>query len=653
MMGSATPLDGDERILLDVVEALRGAENLRDRLLTALQTGTPSVADLAYAVKARIKEDYKAIDKIKERRSGTETKKPRADYCVSDVTDLVGLRIVTLYRLDVLEVIETLLETISADTSSSAPFVAGSISEVKIFSTNTTGDVQALPQQLVRLFERHGLSEMTSIEEKPSNYSSIHILVMGRGKYRDEYREIPVEIQIRTALEDVWGQIEHTLKYKRKRLDAAGGESHSIARLATTLSHLGALKTMIDGIAQYGDQIKLQIDELEPELGYTGSRTAEPSETRLNRLAGLPNALREEINAAVAHASPALSESLLAPSARIRTLRMALARLEQIAADPLIAGLAGKNAKEAGYVVDMQRALIHFQIGNLIDEGDGHIQKAASLYQVLEVAHPRRLVVSYRLARTLDALGGRQDAISKLRDVVVRLDQPREPTPADHWIRAAAPRLLGVLLWEECRARCGNLGEIHERVNDDVLALLREAYQFTLKAYEASSAEGANGSGPSEHQKSANNLLYYLLEYLEAGGAAGGGMDCEALEQHLQEMGGDRPELLETTNAADTVRRAHAYLGNPQLEFAAAQRLVELAGRAGPPRTPFERETIRLADRTIELSRGKFDVPDAHRQDLASGADVPVAEGSPNKDDNPPVEDNAGMPAPRKRRRRK
>src|SRR3954452_6299531 len=118
--GLGPPVTADERLLLDVIDALRGADTLRERLLMALHAGTPAVADLAYAVKARVKEDYKVIEKIQDRRTGTEDRPPQPAYGVGDVTDLVGLRIVTLYRLDVLEVLEALLVTIDADRSSSA-----------------------------------------------------------------------------------------------------------------------------------------------------------------------------------------------------------------------------------------------------------------------------------------------------------------------------------------------------------------------------------------------------------------------------------------------------------------------------------------------------------------------------------------------------
>jgi len=69
--------------LLDVVVALRGADDLRNRLLTTLQAGTPSATDLVYAVNTRVKEDYKATDKIKDKRAGKPPEdEPRPDYRV-------------------------------------------------------------------------------------------------------------------------------------------------------------------------------------------------------------------------------------------------------------------------------------------------------------------------------------------------------------------------------------------------------------------------------------------------------------------------------------------------------------------------------------------------------------------------------------------
>jgi ppGpp synthetase/RelA/SpoT-type nucleotidyltranferase len=619
----AVRVSSDERLLLDTIDALRGAENLRDRLLSALQSGTPAVADLAYAVKARVKEDYKIIDKIKDRRAGGKDREPQSTYSVGDVTDLVGLRIVTLYRLDLIEVIEALFATIKADTSKSAPFVAESISEITIYSTNPKGDVQGLPELLLALFERHGYGQIARVAEKQSNYSSIHILLRGRGKYRDSYREVPVEIQLRTALEDVWGQIEHSLKYKRKRLSDAGAQSRERARLTTTLSHLGALKTMIDGIAQYADQIKVQIDELEPELRYSESRPSEEADLRLRKLKDLPQEVRDEIAAAIAEAKPALSNSGAPPQSRMRVLRAALSRLEAVADnEPLLQVASMKTRKEANFIVTMQRALIHFQLGNLLENGGGQLQKAYQLYSVLETEFPKRLVVSYRLARTLDAIGTRSAAIEKLREVVARMETEGDQTPADHWIRSAAPRVLGVLLWEEARAGPDGLAE--SSTDSTTLELLRDAYSYSLQAHEK---EVFNDpvSATSERLKAANNLLYFLLEYLEAGGEPREGMSEEDVARYLSELGGDQPEKLSSLNVADTVRRAHRHLGNRPLELDAARAVLRLDDQSHSPRTQIVREAVRTAERTVREAGQEASVrsPAGSMGDLKGEAEAP------------------------------
>lgn len=594
------PFTGDERLLLEVVEALRGADNLRERLLTTLQTGTPAVADLAYAVKVRIKEDYKVIDKIKDRRAGRPPDvEPQPGYCITEVTDLVGLRIVTLYRLDVLEVIGTLLDTISADTSSSAPFVPDSVSEVKIYSTNPLGDVQELPQKLMALFGERGLGGVAKVEEKPSNYSSIHILARGRGKYRDGYRDLPIEIQVRTALEDVWGQIEHSLKYKRKKLVGVGKASPESAQLRTTLSHLGALKTMIDGIAQYGDQIKVQIDQLEPSLRYSDVKTAEETDVRLSKLDDLPPAIRDEVDAAIAASKPAMTSAFGTADERSRVLRSALSRLDaafqKLAATP---GLKKKTMDEASFVANSRRALIHFQLGNLTPNGGSQLQKALELYTDLEERFPKRLAIGYRRSQTLDALGARSEAISKLRQINEQLDANNEPTPRDHWIRSAVPRLLGVLLWEVAKAS----GDRGPTTDETKLDLLREAYEFTRVAYDRKVVDNTANADSGEHDKAANNLLYFLLEYLEAGGRSRPDMEVEDVRRLLKEIGGDDPASFRSLDAADTARRAYAFIDDRPAELEAARTVVRLAGTSGTRRSPVVRDAIRAAQRTLELA---------------------------------------------------
>lgn len=567
-MTDAGRFSGDERLLLDVVKALRGAEHLRDRLVTALQTGTPAVADLAYAIKVRVKEDYKTIEKIKDKRIDDP------GYGISNVTDLVGLRIITLYRLDIVDILEQLLVSMEADRSEFSTFVPGSISEVKIYSTNPTGDAQNLPLRIQRFFGDKGIQ--AEIEEKPSNYTSIHILAQGRGKYKDGYCVLPVEIQVRTAFEDVWAQIEHTLKYKRKRLARTTGNSRDQQRLETILQHLGVLKTLVDGVAQYGDQIKVQIDEIEPGLRYSSSRSIEEPNVRLAKLTDLPVPIRIQIEEAIQEVQPLL-EDVGNSTERISALSAAIDRLVGLSAQVADEGnLRPRTIREVEYVLTMQRALVHFQLGNLMPDGEVQLQEALGLYQEMERRFPKRLVVSYRLARTFDAVGQRGVAISKLREVCKALEQPGEPTPKKHWIQAAAPRVLGVLLWEEANASRQSSGAVPEPLGPRGIEFLREAFRVTKSSYEKRVRENPDGQKtPSEKAKSANNLLYYLLECLEAGCGPDEEIKESDIRLYLNDIGAGDPSTLPDYHSADTARRAYAHIGEDDLMRAAARRVVE------------------------------------------------------------------------------
>ncbi|HQV04974.1 MULTISPECIES: RelA/SpoT domain-containing protein [unclassified Novosphingobium] len=594
----------DDQLQLEVVEALRGADNLRERLQHALQSGAPSVSELAYAIKSRVKEDYKAIEKIRDRRFGSRNRDPKPAYCAMDLTDLVGVRIVTLYRLDVFEILEVLLETIERDQSESAVFVKNSISEVVIYSTNPTGDVQDFPRRVCAFFDSRGFSDVTRIEEKPSNYTSIHIVIRGRGKYRDEYREIPVEIQIRTALEDVWGQIEHSLKYKRRTLSGSGGEAVEHSRIATTLSHLGALKTMIDGIAQYADQIKLQIDEQEPDIRAATSKSAEEIGGRLASLTDIPQNLRSELALLVDKSNLTLSKMDRSVSFRVRKLREISTSISEKYEEIISSNqLKPRSLRELKYICEMHRALIHYQIGNLTYREGDDLRIALELYSSLEKLFPRRSIVIYRLAKALASAGARTKSIEKFRYLIDHLDD--DPLPTDHWIRSAAPRMLGVLLWEEAisiRSAMTPVGSENRRS----LAMISEAIRVTEFAFLANVGDDPlSESDTSEKVRAANNILYYLLEYLSWGGRPKAGLDDSRVRELLLNIGEGSDRGFLSLATAETARRAYAFLKDADRELAAAECVMRFAASDRTPRSMLVRDAIRAAERVIVEARRK------------------------------------------------
>ncbi len=262
-------IDEDKDLSYQAAVAKRGASSVVKRLLNLVNEGAPSISDLAYAIRAREKEDFKIVEKVQRKRIEDPT------YDVNRLRDIVGLRIVTLYRLDALEIIPRLIELIQANAGTdTALFESADLEEIKIYSTNPRGDAQKLPKEVANLFNSLGYGSKVAIDGMPSNYTSIHLVVWCRGRYRDAYRRVPVEIQIRTALEDAWGEIDHKLKYKQPTLQLP---THDAAALQACLTHLNVMKTFIDGAAQYADQVRLQADAVFNSKGTSKPIAKDPT----------------------------------------------------------------------------------------------------------------------------------------------------------------------------------------------------------------------------------------------------------------------------------------------------------------------------------------------------------------------------------------
>src|SRR4051812_41048216 len=81
-----------EKLRLETVYALAGADYVRTKLVELLNTGPESLASAVYAVKCRVKDEESLIRKILYKR----TEEHKKQYSASNVTDVVGLRLLAL-----------------------------------------------------------------------------------------------------------------------------------------------------------------------------------------------------------------------------------------------------------------------------------------------------------------------------------------------------------------------------------------------------------------------------------------------------------------------------------------------------------------------------------------------------------------------------
>ncbi len=137
-----------------------------------------------YLTKYRIK----SIDSIY-----LKTKRHNIDN-LKEIKDYAGLRVLCLFEKDILKVHEFLLKIF---TEKNFP-----LKDFRIYNWEDSVQINSLKKSLSSHFPRLSVDP----SNKESGYKSLHYIIE---------RDYPVEIQLRTLLQDVWSELEHTLSYKR------------------------------------------------------------------------------------------------------------------------------------------------------------------------------------------------------------------------------------------------------------------------------------------------------------------------------------------------------------------------------------------------------------------------------------------------------
>lgn len=185
--------------------------NLEEKIIQGRdEQGVP-----VYLTKYRIKSADSIFLKMKKKR-------------LSDpfgLGDLGGLRVLCLFDQELVHTFEFLVSDV---------FRRFRIEKLKIFNFD---------QEQADFFANHGAwsvgreieRPVSVIEKKASGYRSIHFLL----HFRVESDDYPIEVQLRTLLQDVWGELEHTLLYKRSGANPEIGTT--FRRLQDDLGRMGEM----------------------------------------------------------------------------------------------------------------------------------------------------------------------------------------------------------------------------------------------------------------------------------------------------------------------------------------------------------------------------------------------------------------------------
>ncbi|ALS76894.1 hypothetical protein AUC31_17450 [Planococcus rifietoensis] len=182
-----------EKIINDFEKNLTILEALKPRLKTLIEILIKENAIIVHDVQARVKEKKSLENKI--------SKKEDKYNELKDITDIVGIRIITYFNIDV-DLIAKIIEK-----------------EFKIDEENSVDKRITDP-------DRFG-------------YSSLHFVVEFKEErlefieYKD-FKDIKFEIQIRSILQHAWAEIEHDLGYKTKN-ELPEGIRRDFSRISSLL----------------------------------------------------------------------------------------------------------------------------------------------------------------------------------------------------------------------------------------------------------------------------------------------------------------------------------------------------------------------------------------------------------------------------------
>jgi len=536
----------------------RDGKEAEKEMLAALQQS--GIHKICYAHKSRVKSEDKLVDKLKRK----ETEKP--GYQLQDITDVIGVRFVTLFRAEMPLIFEEIVNIINHTSELSPnPFIQGRLEEVIIYYTNPHDTIRYLIKDIVlkNSFD-------VAVQEKCSKeeYSSIHLVTRLNKKVdamsTDADYFIPVEIQIRTVFEDAWGEIDHKYGY----IIRTGKETGvPVSNPDSVLRHLKVLKQFTDACAEYADVIHMEAAPNQDEVKDTSRIVSVAPDDEVIQLFC-------ELDIDNAHISTYLEareQRLKAEAAQLsergkglNLLVRAAETFRELSIDYESAEPTPSNRKEYlfYYYVKMNEALCLLKTNQV-----KFVSVAFKIYESLQRFFPDFPLLKMRFGQANGKLGFTDIALLLFREAYKEIDEfeesggvccDRMPKPDYEHIKIHLPKILGYYLW----IKCESLGNKTEYINDKLALLLHAPHLLVLQ----------------------NNLLYYavkihklasLSDQLEIYNYA------EHIQQHLKFVENNCDiEKCEDIDTLDTLLKAYDILEQCDNVLKIIHRMVPMAEKA-------------------------------------------------------------------------
>lgn len=387
----------DNDLQVEIAKRLVGAEEVRERIDSLLAHRTFDKSSVIYQKKSRVKTAQSIYEKIQDRR----ITRPERGYGLGDIGDVIGFRLITLYDDSLYDLFKELMAVIEQGISIANPiFKKVSAADGALSLPHTFNDCCVFAQHggetnpymmcLAAIQKGFGLKDDALVrrEIRENGYSSIHIQLDGI-LYRGGHKQpIPVEFQLRTALEDTWAEISHELEYK-KRYDRLGEKFDWKTSISIASQHLQMFKKTIDLATEQARELRISYKKIDGQIAPTllnrqfiierpislmlieeryavpftgdGAQAADDLHVLLNRLARLRNEVEKE--GKPRDPNPEIAPAPLKPKfeqdPRWRDAERAIKELEDYF-DHNVADRAARAAIKS--LLDLERALFAIRV---------------------------------------------------------------------------------------------------------------------------------------------------------------------------------------------------------------------------------------------------------------------------------------------------
>lgn len=453
-----------------------------------------------YAYKFRVKSEAKLVEKVHRKV------KEKPLYDLASITDVLGLRLITLFRHEIPTVLKQVLLLIKHEQAVEPnPFEQNRLDEVIVYTNAFEHD-----PFLIELKSTLSSENVTATyRQSPEGYSSVHIVSRSTHKAKlkttgtnETNHQLPVEIQIRSVFEDAWGEIDHRFGYSVRTGKSGISALHNSALVQP---HLKVLKQFTDACAVYADTIYASAHAPVSLTDTAGKIESVPSDDEvLNRFTalGVPTAFRDQYIQGRKLREQALSSIETDRAKGKEQCLEAAAYFLSLQHDA-----SNKLTPETGFHLYQFYAKMNEALCLLSTDSPQHVISAETIYVKLRENYPNFLLVWFRLAQACAKLGKTSEAITLFKDTAEQAKLvankyanqqiwPDELPRTDHeHIAPLLPKLLGYQYWKQSQQSTDNSAQLES------LAL---AINATIESFHYQGAD----------YKIDNNIVYYATEYL-------------------------------------------------------------------------------------------------------------------------------------------